>query len=125
VFALGVGVAVANYDVVREYVVQLRSEVAGLHDDFEFFRREIQRLFEDVQSDLKDQRQNVRKVFLSAEDMLDEMNHQSASLRQLVDEKLLPALERSGQPCPNGLETAESAQPVLSEASSTIAEGHE
>lgn len=95
VFALGAGVVIANYDVVRTHLTAQHQSVQSMEGEFADLKRELHRVFEDIQADLKEQRQNARKVHASARDMLDEMDRQKASLREYVQESISPLVERA------------------------------
>ena len=94
-FALASGLAIVNYDVVRTYITENRRDISGLENEFRDMKRELQRVFEDLQSDLNDQRQNARKVLASGRDMLDEMDKQTAEFQAYMQDQVLPALKEA------------------------------
>lgn len=94
-FAICAGVAIANYDVVREYLKENHRELSQIESQLSEFHSDLVHTFQDLQADMKDQRQAVRKVVNTARDLLDEMDEHAASFRDFVEHNVVPTLEKA------------------------------
>lgn len=93
-FALGAGLAIANYEVVTKYVQENRMQISQVEGQMGDFKKEMARAFRDLEADLREQRQAMRQVVQAARDVADDTREQSASLRHFVEETLEPALKK-------------------------------
>ena len=93
-FAVVVGVAIANYDVVKHYLPDdNKAQVTQVEKMLKEFRADIERAFSDLHEDFRDQRQSLRRLANSTRDMLDEVDEHTNSFRHFVQDTVVPAME--------------------------------
>lgn len=93
-FAVVAGVAIANYDVVKEMLPREdRQKISELERMIKEFKADLERAFTDLNEDFRDQRQSLRRLANNTRDMLDEVDEHTHSFRTFVQDTMVPAME--------------------------------